>query len=609
MRPKGLTESEITQIINFDWNNSDDEEGEEEEELYDSNLERVIEDTIDQVRTRGENVELNLITRIVEKDVHGEADEIVENEGDTENIVTESFEKINLESLRWRNASLSVCETAWKEETIYREVRDPIKYFSEFFDDEIINKICNETNLYSMQTKGVVLNCFPFEIRRFFGVLLYLGVIQVPNLRMAWMPNFRLSAVADSLSRVRFEKIKEAFHINDNTQQPERGSANYDKLYKIRPLLDKMKEKCNKINQEEHQSIDEQMIKYKGRHNLKQYLPMKPNKWGFKMFTRAGVSGIVYDFALYAGEGTCPSFGLGISSDIVLHLASNVRQHKNYKLYFDNWFTSISLMIALKEKGILAVGTIRSNRMKNCCLMNEKELMKKGRGSYDFKFEVAHNLVVCRWYDNKSVQLVSNYIAEKPVSECKRWCRKEKKYLNIPRPAIVECYNKHMGGVDLADMLLDLYKINHRSKKWYMRIVYWCLSTAVVNSWLLYRRDLKNHEGRTKHMSLLNFQLMIANELLHDSDITPVHQRKRGRPLGILSSMHSNAPSPVSPAPSNISDVSLQSSSSSAKRSYIAEPPKSMRLDQTSHWVEWGAKGRCRLCHTGIPKSKCSKCK
>lgn len=244
-----------------------------------------------QVKKRGENVEINLITRIIEEDKH--ADEEVENEGDIENIVMECFEKINLEGLRRRNTSLPDCETDWKEKTVCGEVKDPIRYFSEFIEDEIINKICKETNLYSMQTKGVELNCLPFEIRRFFGVLLYLGVIQVPNLRMAWMPNFRLSAVADSLSRARFEKIKESFHINDNTQQPERGSPNYDKLYKIRPLLDKMKEQCNKIDQEEHQSIDEQMIKFKGRHSLKQYLPMKPTKWGFKMFTRAGVSGIV----------------------------------------------------------------------------------------------------------------------------------------------------------------------------------------------------------------------------------------------------------------------------------------------------------------------------
>ena len=55
-----------------------------------------------------------------------------------------------------------------------------------------------------------------------------------------------------------------------------------------------------------------------------QYLPNKPHKWSFKMFTRAGVSGIIYDFILYIGEG------LRISSDIVLELASNILENQNF---------------------------------------------------------------------------------------------------------------------------------------------------------------------------------------------------------------------------------------------------------------------------------------
>ncbi|XP_054725854.1 uncharacterized protein LOC129235832 [Anastrepha obliqua] len=90
MRPKGLTDLEIKQIINFDWNNSDDEE-DEEEELYDSNLEKFIEETMDKVMERGENVEINLIDGIVGEDEH--ADEEVENVADTENIAECSKEE------------------------------------------------------------------------------------------------------------------------------------------------------------------------------------------------------------------------------------------------------------------------------------------------------------------------------------------------------------------------------------------------------------------------------------------------------------------------------------------------------------------------------------
>jgi len=36
-------------------------------------------------------------------------------------------------------------------------------------------------------------------------------------------------------------------------------------------------------------------------------------------------------------------------------------------------------------------------------------------------------------------------------------------YIDISGPAIVALYNKGMCGVDLADMMMELYKINNRS--------------------------------------------------------------------------------------------------------------------------------------------------
>jgi len=105
---------------------------------------------------------------------------------------------------------------------------------------------------------------------------------------------------------------------------------------------------------------------FSGQSSYKQYNPAKPHKWGYKMFTPAGTSGLVYDFTLYVCEGTCPCYGLGISSDVVLFLAKGLPKGKAFKLYFDNWLTSVGLLIALKEMGIFATGTIRKNRISSC---------------------------------------------------------------------------------------------------------------------------------------------------------------------------------------------------------------------------------------------------
>ena len=71
-----------------------------------------------------------------------------------------------------------------------------------------------------------------------------------------------------------------------------------------------------------------------------------------------------------------------------------------------------------------------------------------------------------------------------------------------------------MGGVDLCDMLLSMYRIRHRSTKYYMYIVFYCIGVAVVNGWLLYRRHMTQKNVPAKnHMSLLSFQSEIAVSL------------------------------------------------------------------------------------------------
>ena len=90
--------------------------------------------------------------------------------------------------------------------------------------------------------------------------------------------------------------------------------------------------------------------------------------------------------------------------------------------------------------------------------MDEKGLKTKGRGSLDFRVNQEENIV--RWYDNKAVNLLSSFVGVELLGNVKRWKinRKAKTYITVPRPAIVDTYNRFMGGVDLLDMLAAPYK-------------------------------------------------------------------------------------------------------------------------------------------------------
>ena len=78
----------------------------------------------------------------------------------------------------------------------------------------------------------------------------------------------------------------------------------------------------------------------------------------------------------------------------------------------------------------------------------------------------------------------------------------------MPCPQIVGEYNQNMGGVDLADMLLALYRIDRRSKKYYNRIVYYLFGVCVVNSWILYKFNID------ENVTLLEFTLQVSLSLM-----------------------------------------------------------------------------------------------
>lgn len=64
-----------------------------------------------------------------------------------------------------------------------------------------------------------------------------------------------------------------------------------------------------------------------------------------------------------------------------------------------------------------------------------------------------------------------------------------------------------------------------------MHIVFYCFGVAVVNSWLLFRRQMKQKNVPSKnHMSLLLFQSEIAVGLCKAGETTGEAARPRGRP-------------------------------------------------------------------------------
>uniref|UniRef100_A0A8C6WVW5 PiggyBac transposable element-derived protein domain-containing protein n=1 Tax=Neogobius melanostomus TaxID=47308 RepID=A0A8C6WVW5_9GOBI len=469
------------------------------------------------------------------------------------------------------------------------DVFSPLHYFKMFYSEDILSVIAEQSNLYAIQCNpNKPLNLSTKELEQFIGTVIYMSLFGLPATRMFWNKATRVHQVADTMNLNRWEAIKKALHFNDNEA---RLTGSPDPLYKIRPLVDHLTAKLKSIPMSEKLAVDEQIVPFKGRNKLKQYLPAKPKKWGYKILVLASSEGIPHNFEIYTGRVEQPQelADVGASGNVVLRLAQPIPRKQNYKLFFDNWFTSVPLILTLAQEGIHATGTVRSNRLPGVNLIADAELKRSGRGSFIQKTAMVGNttLYAIKWYDNRSVSLLSNYMCAYPVTEVDRWDRKRKEVIKVPRPAIVREYNKNMGGVDLLDSLIALYRSKIRSKKWYHRLVFHFIDMMIVTAWLLYRRDCTvNGLRKVEQMKLHTFKSYVAESLCKTGKDL---ERKRGRPSSTVAEEHEEKcrRGPATPIP--VPDV---------------------RLDATAHWMVIAEnKGRCKVpgCK-GTPKVKCRKC-
>ena len=502
------------------------------------------------------------------------------------------------QNVRWRKRQPVCYDVAFKGEPFPPpplEDKTPLQYFKQFFDNTLIDHLVEQTNLYSVQTTGTSIGLDHTEMEMYIGMLIMMSIIKLPQMRMYWCKATQIPTVAEVMPVNRFDKIKQFFHCNDNSKQLPNTHKDFDKLFKVRPVLDSVRAKCQQVPQEENHSVDEQIIPTKTRTSLKQYLPNKPNKWGIKVWARCGVSGILYDFEVYTGKTTKaeakPELLMG--GNVVCRLTQSLPKKVNHKVFFDNFFSSIAIMNHLKNDGFWAVATIRKDRLKGADkhLLSEKELKKKGRGSFDFVVEANSGVTVIRWFDNGLVQLLSNYVGNDLAAQARRWSKKEGRFINIDRPAMVVKYNSNMGGVDLCDMLMSMYRIRHRSTKYYMHMVFYCIGVAVVNGWLLYRRHLTQKNVPCKnHMSLLMFQTEIAVGLCKAGKSSAAAARSRGRP-------------------SSTSPVPTATPSRKRKATSAPNPTRDVQFDQCGHFPVFQEKQqRCRHCKSGYSHLKCCKC-
>lgn len=137
------------------------------------------------------------------------------------------------------------------------------------------------------------------------------------------------------------------------------------------------------------------------------------------------------------------------------------------------------------------------------------------RGEYDEYTRDDEKITLVMWKDNKAILMGSTTSGGEPVTNVKRWAKKEKKYVDVSCPSVVKKYNSNMGGVDVLDQMMEYYKSWIRTKKWPLKVILHFFDLSIVNSWFEYKLACQLQKVKNKdQLGLLAFRLCISEFLI-----------------------------------------------------------------------------------------------
>ena len=348
------------------------------------------------------------------------------------------------------------------------------------------------------------------ELYAFLGVHLFMGIDRLPRTEMYWSETFGHSLITSLFSRDRFKQLLRFFRV----AAPDEDAPARNPLPHVRSLAEKLNAsfKAN-FHPSDHLTLDEAMAAYKGRSPIKQYIPSKPHKWGYKIWCLCSEDYLLH-FEVYAGKENDPS-DAGATVDTVLRMTAAYQQQQ-LVLYTDSWFTSPALLHALAQRGIRLCGSVRSNR-KGMPAVSLADIRALNRGEWIQRQK--GDTAVAVWRDQKSIWVLYNHCSPTETASLARWNDAGRK-VSVGCPRAIRDYFYHARSVDVLSQLHYAYLIGRKARRAWPRLAWWLLDACILNAFQLW--SIGQHRP-----SQLRFREELMHELLKQlpSELAP---RKRG---------------------------------------------------------------------------------
>ncbi|UYV74698.1 hypothetical protein LAZ67_12000601 [Cordylochernes scorpioides] len=273
------------------------------------------------------------------------------------------------------------------------------------------------------------------------------------------------------IPRDRFWLILKFLHLNNN-----QNDTKVDPLFKVSPVLESLNKSFLKYYiPDRNLNIDK---------SLRQYIPKSHAKFGIKHWVLCEAqSGYTLQFDIYAGKAdSTPSSSKGLAFDVVFRLVNNANLlDKGYHIICDNFYTSVDLALDLYARRTYLTGTMRINRQSLPSSIRSKKLQPSEK-LYRFRDPV----LLLRWREKRSQKKPVILLSTKMHASSDEVTTASGR--SVTMPAMVQEYNKGMGGVDLSDQMLNTYIDEIRSLKWWKKVFFSMVFRAMINSYIIYKK-------------------------------------------------------------------------------------------------------------------------
>ena len=443
---------------------------------------------------------------------------------------------------------------------IPNSIHSPYDFFKLIFDDELIEKIvdnsnayknfCNNSDNYIDSNKNDIIyednnnlkseikinkttraqrmgNITKEKIEKFIACIILMGIINLPEYADYWDNNPLLeNSISKIMSFSMFTTINQFLH-------PEKVEAKENQK-----ILNSIKHIMKNSNIYYYPStfltIDERMISYRGRAKNVVFEITKPVKWGFRPYVLADVqTGYSYCFKLLEDlEDNEKGKMFGLIKEFMGIVKNNNNKNVKHILATDGLYSSEDLLYI---DDYYFIGAIRKNRIHYNENTDIIDVVKKKNFEYFYKIINGKKVVLTKYNDSKMMYVISNFVNAPEEVKRVRWDKNQEKFIEESYPNTIKLYSKYMRGVDLSNQLISYYEIDRRTYKWWKRIFFHLIDLSIINSFIIYKKYFKDSLLTQKLYRLEIVKFILAKydkpQITKNNSSTfhiPVRQGKQG---------------------------------------------------------------------------------